>query len=152
MKERICAQTRKQAGFDCVFGIKEPCLLDCERSNPVVFDPLTDPQFLITAWTVWECWISSGSALTPDFSPCMDRPCGREEGTFHLLTPSRQTIPRCYWVRAPPGGRKKEEPHITTRKVKKNNKRTPPHTSLFPTTVLQVFHHPEKKKKILKNA
>lgn len=119
MKERICAQTRKQAGFDCVFGIKGPCLLDCERSNPVVFDPLTDPQFLITAWTVWECWISSGSALTPDFSPCMDRPCGREEGTFHLLSPSRQTIPRCYWVRAPPGGRKKEEPHITTRKVKK---------------------------------
>lgn len=83
--------------------------------------PLTDPQFWITLWTVWEFWISSGSALNTWLIPPHGWTVWREEGPFHLLTPSRQTIPRCYWVGAPPGGWKKKEPHITTEEGKKNS-------------------------------
>lgn len=57
--EWVCAQTHKTVNVLLPFGLW--------RSHPVVSDPRPKPPAL--KWTVWECWISNGSALRPDLSP-----------------------------------------------------------------------------------
>lgn len=69
--------------------------------HPAVSGPLTDPQF--------SCGGSESVGLAmvqPEHLTCPPHGWTMwwEEGTFHVSTPCLQTIPRCYWVWAPPGG------------------------------------------------
>lgn len=58
----ICAQTRKQAGFECVFFFSGPCLWDCEQWS------LT-PGATLSSGPPESPGLAVVSALTPDFSP-----------------------------------------------------------------------------------
>lgn len=115
----ICAQTRKQAGFER--GFFGPCLWDCEQKRRVVFDP---PRATLSSGPPESSGLASGSVLTPDLSPLHGRTVWRESSLHSQLA----NYPSVLLSESSPWCMKKgRTTHYNRRVLKKKqtNKKTP---------------------------